>query len=461
MRELTQIFGAENVIGSGVLFDSALQDWRRRYRGKAEALIYPSSTAQVVQLVLFCRQHGFKIVPQGGNTSMCGAATPDQNDRNILVNFKKMNKILECSASGFSMTVESGCSLAQVQDFAAKQDRLFPLMLTPRENVQIGGAVATNAGGLNVIKYGMMRNLTLGIEAVMADGSIWNNLYQLTKNNAGYDLKQLLIGSEGTLGIITKVALKLFPLPKQRLVAILAVDSFKNCLAALSSAQNEFGQQLSAFEYISAPTWNLTHEYDASLIKPVRAAEHYILIQLESLLPSPGIESEFILAAKKWAGVLDCNATIDRHKAAQLWQIRKSIPLAERQAGPSIKHDISIPPNCWEEFLRAVPDKIRRQYPTSQIITMGHLGDGNLHFNVTLPGLTADTLATIEPVINDIVYAEITRLRGSISAEHGIGQLKGSYLKRLSDPNHYELLQKIKHALDPDNILNPGKIFIC
>ncbi len=459
MRELIQLFGAQNVFTDGDIFKAALNDWRSRYHGAAAAMVMPETTAQVAQLVQFCRTHGFKIIPQGGNTGMCGGATPDQSDKNIIVNFRNMNKILECNATGFSMAVESGCTLAQVQDYAAKQDRLFPLMLTPRDQAQIGGAVATNAGGLNVIKYGMMRNLTLGIEAVLADGSIWNNLYQLTKNNAGYDIKQLLTGSEGTLGLITKVALKLFPLPKQRLVALLAIDSFKNCLMALSSVQGEFGQQLSAFEYIAGGAMDLVYRHDGHLAKPVQNADHYILIELESLMPDAHLETRFTMAVKNWTGVLQCAVTADPARAEQFWKIRKSIPLAERQTGQSIKHDISIPPHAWEEFLQTATPKIREKFPEAHIICLGHLGDGNLHFNIALPGLTRDNIHPAESAINDLVYAEIVHLRGSISAEHGIGQLKGGQLRKYSDSNHYDLLKKIKQMLDPDNIFNPGKIF--
>ncbi len=457
---LNGICGADHVVSSGAEFDACLTDWRGRYRGHAIAMVLPQTAQQVQQIVQYCREHKISITPQGGNTGMCGGATPQPQGHNIIVNCKKMSRILECNPVANTITVESGCTLLAAQISARDCNRSFPLTLTPADQVQLGGAAATNAGGLNVIKYGMMRQSILGIEAVMADGSLYNNLFRLHKNNSGYDIKQLLIGSEGTLGIITKLCVKLYPLAKTRHVAIAGLKDFKHCVGAFDSIQTVFGHELSAFEYIGGDAWNIVCDYLPSCPKIfTQKFDHYLLVEWDNISADSDLRGRIESHLGGMAQIADYKIAGDAAAADEFWRLRKSIPAAEKNSGISVKHDISVPIDRWDDFLNETLNLLRQKWPQSRPVYLGHLGDGNLHFNVVLPQMGAENIGDYEPAINDLVYGQVTKMGGSISAEHGIGQLRRGSLAKFGDPAQYRMMQKIKQTLDPDGLFNPGKIF--
>ncbi|WP_028448388.1 FAD-binding oxidoreductase [Chitinibacter tainanensis] len=432
-------------------------DQRRRYQGEALAVARPNSTAQVQELVKLCAAHGVSIVPQGGNTSLCGAATPLASGQSLVISFERMQQIIKVDADNNTMAVEAGVTLAAVQQAALTANRLFPANWAAFESCQIGGALATNAGGVNVLRYGNMRELTLGLEVVLADGEIWDGARGLRKDNTGYDLKQLFVGSEGTLGLITKAVLRLYPLPTAHATALVAVSDPQAAVDLLRGLQAEVGDRVTSFELISAPCLALLQQHFPRLAQPFAPPPAWsVLIEL-----SDGGETEQLterLAEYLFAhGLEEAYVANNASEAALFWQLRESIPEAQRVEGVSIKHDISLPIGAIPDFLQICDAEMQASFPDVRIVAFGHLGDGNLHYNLFLADKTAGVYQQ-EAAVNAIVYRHVAALHGSISAEHGIGQLKRDTLRSVRSPLELTLMRQIKQALDPAGLLNPGKV---
>ncbi len=434
-------------------------DQRRRYQGQTLAVARPNSVQQLAEIVQLCAQYRIPMVPQGGNTSLCGAATPDQTGQNIIISFERMNQIIEVDADNNTITVEAGVTLQQVQQAALAANRLFPANWAAAASCQIGGALATNAGGVNVLRYGNMRELTLGLEVVLADGTIWNGLRGLRKDNTGYDLKQLFVGAEGTLGLISRAVLRLYPLPTAHATALVAVDSPAEAVTLLRNLQAQVSDRITSFELISRPCLALLHQHFPQLASPFsEAPEWCVLLEL-----SDGGSSEYLLEQLATilfeAGFEHAYVAQNQRQASDFWRLREHIPEAQRLEGVSIKHDISIPVGAIPQFLTECETRILVQYPDANIVAFGHLGDGNLHYNLFLSDKTA-LIYQKEDKINAIVYQLVAQLNGSISAEHGIGQLKKLALIQYRSHIELTLMNSIKQTLDPMGLMNPGKILI-
>ncbi len=452
LAKLTAIVGKNHTITDPAQQLTYLTDWRGRYEGAALAVVKPQTTDQIVELIKLCQLNNISIIPQGGNTSLSGGATPlNQSDtRQIVINFSLMNKTLAIDTENNSITVQAGCTLAQIIKQAEAHQRYFPLSIASLDSCQIGGNIATNAGGIHVIKYGMMRDMVLGLEVVLADGKVLNELNSLRKNNSYLDLKQLFVGSEGTLGIITQAVLKLYPKPADHVTGLISVKAIPQAINLLNQLSAYFS--VCAFEIIGK---NMQDIYNAnfSMNKLPLSDDWLILFELETnnmdgtidLLSKCELDTEQLII---------CDSQTSRQS---LWQMRENLPVAEKMHGVAIKHDISLPISKIEQFIKQNEKKIKKSYPDAQIIIFGHLGDGNLHYNVQL-AMQAKTLAE-ESNMNQIVYTDVLNLGGSISAEHGIGQLKTFWYKQSADPVSYNLARQIKQQLDPNNLFNPNKIF--
>lgn len=430
-----------------------LTDWRGRFHGKAQLAVFPHNAAEVVATVKACIETRTPIVPQGGNTGMAGSATPDNGGKAVILNLAAMNKIIGLNKDNSSITLEAGCTLKAAQDAAANAGFSYPLSLTPNAQCQIGGTVASNAGGLNVVHYGMMRENVLGLEVVTGTGEIWNGLRELRKDNAGYDLKQFFIGCEGTLGIITKASIKLHPKPHSYETYLIGLSSVAEAIALYSKARAEFPHHIFAFEIMSGDTVDIVLKQFPECKNPLPRAAQYILLELGIMKGDAAPNAAF------FASYPSLFKAADEKARAGIWEIRKLIPTAEKNFAPTIKHDISLPLDRIDHFLKTNPPKILRQFPGAQMIVMGHLGDGNLHYNVAFPGGTAEAMLNAEKTVNAIVYQDLAALNGSLAAEHGIGLLRKESLALYKDGATLALMRTVKQSLDPHNILNPGKIF--
>jgi FAD/FMN-containing dehydrogenase len=440
-----------------------VHDFRGLFAGQTPLVALPASTDQVAQVVRVCAAHRIGIVPQGGNTSYCGGATPDGSASQIVLALKRLNRIREVQPLDYSMTVEAGCVLSQVQQAALAAERLFPLSLGSEGSCQIGGNLATNAGGTAVLRYGMMRDLVLGLEVVLADGRVLDGLKGLRKDNSGYDLRHLFIGSEGTLGIITAACLKLFPKPADIVTAFAAVRDPAAAVELLSAVREASGDAVTTFELIPRLAVELTSQHIAGVTDPLQKChDWYVLIELTSSRAESDLATslETALARAIESGVvLDATLASNLRQREALWRLRESIPEAQRHAGASIKHDISVPISAIAEFVKRGGDWLAAQVRDGQLIAYGHLGDGNLHFNVQQrPGTDARSFLARAPQIQRVIHDLVATYRGSFSAEHGIGQLKIGELARYKDPVALALMRQLKRALDPQGILNPGKV---
>jgi FAD/FMN-containing dehydrogenase len=443
-----------------------LEDWRRRYRGSALAVIRPESAEQVAQAVRLCAEHGTPVVPQGGNTGLCGGATPDLTGQSIVLSLGRLNKIRAVDTDNDTITVEAGCILQAVQQAAADADRLFPLSLGAEGSCTIGGNLATNAGGTQVLRYGNARELALGLEVVTAEGELWDGLRGLRKDNTGYDLRDLYIGSEGTLGIITAATLKLYPKPVASCTALLALESIEDAVAVLARARAGFGAALTGFELMAGdclemvvrlfPQQRLPFEGD-SVNSP-----WFALLELSDSESESHARERFetVLGEAIEAGlVTDAAIAASVAQSRALWHLRESIPLAEAELGKGVKHDVSIPISVIADFVRHTNALLQKTFPGIRNVVFGHLGDGNLHYNVGRnPELSeADLLAWQQDIYN-VVHRSVVEYKGSISAEHGVGQLKRDELPLYKSELELELMKRIKRALDPAGIMNPGKV---
>jgi FAD/FMN-containing dehydrogenase len=463
IEQLSALVGPDHVLASPVAMDSYLEDWRGRYRGTAACVIRPLTTAEVSAVVSVCAQAGVPIVPQGGNTSLCGAATPDSSGTAVVINLTRMNRIRAIDPVNNTMTVEAGCILSTLQEAAAAAGRLFPLSLAAEGSCQIGGNLSTNAGGVQVLRYGNTRELTLGLEVVLPNGEIWNGLRGLRKDNTGYDLKHLFIGAEGTLGIITAAVIKLFPLPQASATAWLSIDSPASALALLADLQAAFGASLTACELVSDISLGLVLKHIPGSLPPLSPTPWHLLIELSGtgheLTLRESLEG-FLGKALERRMIADAVLAQSSEQAKRLWALRENIGEAQKIEGLSIKHDISVPISRIPEFIARADHALQQAFPDIRIVTFGHIGDGNLHYNQSRSarGENAAFIAA-QSVVNRIVYDLVHELGGSISAEHGIGQLKREELLRYKSPIEMEMMRAVKRAFDPLGLMNPGKIY--
>jgi len=439
-----------------------LTDHRRLYHGQALAVALPRSAAQVSALLACCHSLGIAVVPQGGNTSYCGGATPDESGQQLVIGLGHMNRVRAIDTANYSITVEAGCLLAHVQRAADAAGCYFPLELGSAGSCQIGGNLATNAGGLNVLRFGMARELALGIEAVLPDGRVFQRLRSLRKDNTGYDLKSLLIGSEGTLGIITAATLKLWPPLRRRATAFVAVADVAAAIALLAQLRAAAGERLHSFELLPRAAVELACRFIADTRAPLDGAHAwYVLCELSSFVDEPLDEllQNALVQASSLGWVLDAALAASEAQRRAFWSLRETIPEAQRRAGPGVKHDISVPVSALPAFVAEASAWVRREVPAGTLVAYGHAGDGNLHFNINwLGGAAAADVARQEPLIRRAIHDLVVAHGGSISAEHGIGRLKVAELQHYTSPVELDLMREIKRALDPKGIMNPGKL---
>jgi len=459
--ELQNLLGPKGWSMERDVLETHNHEARGKFEGHADIILFPATTDEVAKAVAICAAHAIAIVPQGGNTGRCGGAVAGQDQ--VLLNLKRMNRITEIDARDFTATVEAGAILKTIQDAAEEHDLLFPLSLGAEGSCQIGGNLATNAGGLNVIRYGNARDLVLGLEVVLPDGSIWNGLSKLRKDNSGYDLRDLFIGAEGTLGIITKATLKLFPQPKHIATAWVAVPSPEAALDLLALARRNTGDAIAAFELMCGFAHDMSVTHLPNLTRPLASqTDWHVLIELTSSRPKDDLQSLLTdLLTEGIDGGLARNATLAQSDAQRknLWAIREGIPEAQGFEGGSIKHDVSVPVSKVPDLLTRGMAAARDLIPGIRPCPFGHVGDGNIHFNFTQPVDMdkADYLARWEN-LNRVIHDIVSDLGGSISAEHGIGRLKRDELAHYASAEKLKLLRAVKAAIDPDNRLNPGKV---
>ncbi|MFM1870231.1 MAG: hypothetical protein RLY99_975 [Pseudomonadota bacterium] len=458
------IIGDEHVITNDGDLEPYLIDWRKRYRGQAIAALRPASTDEVSALVKVCAANQIAMVPQGGNTGMCGGATPNPTGRQVVISLQRMNKIRELNAANQTITVEAGVILQALQEAATAANRYFPLSLGAEGSCCIGGNLSTNAGGTSVVRYGNARELCLGLEVVLANGDILNSLRSLRKDNTGYDLRDLFIGAEGSLGIITAAVMKLFPIPVAQWTALVAVPSAEAAVELLNRFQAGASAQLTGFEMMSDESLALLKHYYPALASPLAGPNPYeVLVEIsdyESEEHATQLMESILAGALESGCATDAAIASSLAQARKFWDMREHVPLAQADDGQNIKHDVSLPISAIPTFVAVCNEMLRKKYPGIRIINYGHLGDGNLHYNVAGP-TSAETESFFNQYskeIQGLVYAEVEKLNGSISAEHGVGQQKVDYLKGHRGAVALNVMQAIKKSLDPHNLMNPGKV---
>ncbi len=462
LRALRDCLGPAQVLTDGDL--SAWQnDWRKRWFGKSLAVLRPGSTDEVAQVLRLCNTHRVPLVPQGGNTGLVGGGVPDGSGRQLVLSLARMNRVREVDAANLTMTVDAGCVLQAVQQAAADAGLLFPLSLAAEGSCTIGGNLATNAGGTQVLRYGNARELCLGLEVVTAAGEVWQGLSGLRKDNTGYDLRDLMIGSEGTLGVITAATLKLYPQPAASLTALASAAKLPACVALLGLAQARLGAGLTGFEVMNRFSLDLVRRHFAQLAQPLAPAPWTVLLEFADELGEDSARQRFesLLEAALTQGLIDDAAVAaSLAQSAALWQLREAIPLAQGVEGLNVKHDIALPVSAIADFCAHTDAALQAAWPGIRLVNFGHLGDGNLHYNVQCPEGTDgdDFLARHEHGVNRIVFDAVQARGGSFSAEHGIGALKREELAARKSPVALGMMRAIKQALDPHGLLNPGRM---
>ena len=439
-------------------------DFRHLYAGRTEAVLRPRTVEAVQQIVTALTACGVGIVPQGGNTSYCTAATPSRDGKEIVVSLERLNKVREIDPGNLSMTVDAGCVLRSLHNAASHMDLILPLSLGSQESCQIGGNLSTNAGGISVIKYGMARELVLGLEVVLPDGSLFSDLSPLRKNNSGYDLKQLFIGGEGTLGIITGVSLKLARRPRSVVTAFLAISDIAVLSPLLDRAQRFTGDAITSFEYVSNSSLDLLLNKRPNLRRPLeQASEHYVLLEAATsshVLDLQGAVDALLEDAMTEGLVIDGAVAANEEHRNQFWHLRENIPEAEVLNGGSVKHDVSVRTSRLSDFIIEASRVVRSRSPDAITSIYGHVGDGNVHFNVVPPknAVPAEFKSSFEDTVSPEIYRLAAQMGGSFSAEYGIGRAKIDLLDKYGDPGKVALMRRIKRALDPNNRMNPGKV---
>ncbi|MCC6869519.1 MAG: FAD-binding oxidoreductase [Burkholderiales bacterium] len=462
LARLTRAVGAAHVVTAPSAMAPFLTDWRGRYRGSAVAVALPQSTAEVSEVVRACAEADVGIVPQGGNTGLCGGSVPAATGAAVVVCLTRMNRVRDVDPDNMTITAEAGVPLAGVQAAAAAAGLLFPLSLASEGSCTLGGNVSTNAGGTAVLRYGNTRDLTLGLEAVLADGSVFPALRGLRKDNTGYDLKQLFIGAEGTLGIVTAAVMKLFPAPRTQVTALVAVPSAAAAIALLGRLQAALGDRLVGFELMGALALDLSRRYHPGAPPPPAAAPWYVLVQADDATadaPLPALVEAALGGAIGAGDALDATVAQSLGQARELWALRENISEAQRRAGPNVKNDISLPVSRMTHFLAACEAALIAALPGARLVVFGHLGDGNLHYNISGPeDVPAERFMAQAPVAMRIVNDLVAAHGGSFSAEHGIGQLKRDELVRYKSEVEIALMRAVKRTLDPHHRMNPGKV---
>jgi FAD/FMN-containing dehydrogenase len=462
IESLRAAVGAAHVLTDGDL--SAWEvDWRRRFHGRALAVVRPGTTSEVAAVVAACRAAGASIVPQGGNTGLVGGSVPDASGRQVLLSLSRLKRIRAVDPANLTLTAEAGCVLQEVQATAAQHGLLFPLSLAAQGSCTIGGNLATNAGGTQVLRYGNARELCLGVEVVTAEGRVWDGLSGLRKDNTGYDLRDLLIGSEGTLGIITAATLKLYPRPAAVTTAMATLPSLQAAVDLLSLAHERLGPGLTGFEAMNTLSLDLVRKHFPAVRQPLAPAPWTVLVEQSDAESEAHAAAalEGLLAAALERGLIDDAAVAASLEQAQsMWQIRESIPMAQNVEGQNIKHDIALPASAIVDFVAATDAALARAFPGVRLVDFGHLGDGNLHYNVQGPEdePASEFLRRCEHDIHAIVYDAVAARGGSLSAEHGIGTLKLEELALRKSPVALAMMRAVKQALDPDGVLNPGRV---
>ncbi|MSP48268.1 MAG: FAD-binding oxidoreductase [Alphaproteobacteria bacterium] len=458
----------EAAVGRGLL-DSAdgapyLTEWRGLWRAKNAVVVRPASTEEVAEVVRLCAEALVPIVPQGGNTGLTGGSIPYEDEAAVVVNLGRMNRVRAVDPLNYAMTVEAGCILQTLQRTAEEADRLFPLSLGAEGSCQIGGNLSTNAGGVAVLKYGNARDLVLGLEVVLADGTIWDGLRGLRKDNTGYDLKQLFLGAEGTLGIITAAVLKLFPKPRDKRTSFVALRDLDAAIELLVRMRSATGDQVASFEYLPRNCLQMALDHIPGVADPMsRVYDHYALIEVSRTADEDAGFAEHVEAALGKAVedglVLDAAVAQSQAQAAMFWKIRDSMAEAQKGEGPAIRHDIAVPVSRIPAFYRECRGRVLARLPEARIHGFGHVGDGNLHYNIAAPrGMDSQAFLALMGEINGVVHDCVAEYQGSISAEHGIGRLRRAELPRYKGAVELALMRKVKAALDPLGIMNPGKV---
>jgi len=443
-------------------------DFRRLHQGRAALVVRPNTVDQVRQVVALCAAHSIAIVPQGGNTSYCGGATPNASGHQIVLCLSRLARVRSVDPDNNTLILDAGCTLQRAREAAHAAHRHFPLSLGSQGSCQVGGNLSTNAGGTAVLRYGMMRDLVLGLEVVLPDGSLLNQLKGLRKDNTGYDVKQLFLGAEGTLGIITGACLKLYPIATDYLTALVAVSDIGNAVSLLSRLRGLFGDIVERFEYLPGLAHQLALQHIAGVIDPfVKPYPALVLLELAAPGSWPDLThqvEEFLSQQSEEKHILNAIVAKSLSERDAFWFIREQIPEAQTREGASIKHDVSLPISALQTFVTRATELIARIAPHARIVGYGHVGDGNLHFNVSpAAGVTRHSpeeaaFLAHAPDLTRAIHDLVAELGGSFSAEHGIGQSKVSELERYEDPTALALMRRIKSAIDPHNLMNPGKV---
>ncbi|MGV2288172.1 FAD-binding oxidoreductase [Trinickia sp. YCB016] len=443
-----------------------LIDWRKRHSGTAACVVFPRDTEHVARVLSFCNTHGIKVFPQGGNTSVCGGSVPDASGNSILMNLGRMNRIIDVNSQNNSITVEAGCILADIQAAADKADRLFPLSLGAEGSCQIGGNISTNAGGTNVVRFGNTRDLVLGLEVVLADGRVWNGLRTLRKNNSGYDLKNLFVGAEGTLGIVTAASLKLYPRPCARATAMLGFDNVQAAVAEGIKLQAHFTGELVGLELISQSEFDISLRHAARTRNPFKATPNWIvLVELAATSGSSELWTErladYLREAFEDGIIRDAVVATSEQQRADLWKIRHSVTESNVKEGMGLTHDIAVPTYRIPDFIEQAGHALEQHYPDATPVVVGHMGDGNLHyiamFSHAYWARVADRQRT-QLQLSHLLYDIAAGMGGTFSAEHGIGALHVPEMSKYKDPVEIALMQSIKTLLDPLDTLNPQRV---
>ena len=466
LDRLRHIVGAANVLTEGDLI-AWEQDWRRRVHGKALAVVRPGNTQEVAAVVRACADESISIVPQGGNTGLSVGSTPDESGTQVVLSLTRMNAVRHIDHDNLTMTVDAGCILQSLQEAADKEDFLFPLSLAAEGSCTIGGNLGTNAGGTQVVRYGNTRDLCLGLEVVTPEGEIWDGLKGLRKDNTGYDLRDLFIGSEGTLGVITGATMKLYPKPAAQLTAWAAVPSMPAAVRLLGLAHRQLGAGLTGFEVMGQFALSFVSRHMPQLRIPFTdmkdEAPYCVLLENSDSESEQHARERFeqlLELALEDGCVVDAVVAESLAQANELWHIRESIPLAQAEEGPNIKHDISVAASRIPDYVEYTDAMLQRELPGVRIVNFGHLGDGNLHYNVQAPseGDPKAFMLEHEDRVNHLVYESVAKFGGSFSAEHGVGGLKVDKLQKYQSPVALKMMRAVKNALDPQGIMNPGRV---
>ena len=457
LNRLAAVVGEKNAIRDEAEMAGYMREWRDIYVGKSPLVLRPSSTDEVSRILAIAHETRTAVVPQSGNTGLAGGQIPHESGHEVLLSLDRMTKIISVSPDDNTMTVEAGATLKSVQDAASDVDRLFPLSLASEGSCRIGGNLSTNAGGIQVLMYGNARELCLGLEVVLADGRVWDGLTRLRKDNTGYDLRNMFIGAEGTLGVITRAVLKLYPKPKSEETAFIAVPSPAAAVSLLSLMQEMSGNRLSAFELIAETAMGFSEKH-MGVRRPLSGVSPwYVLAELSDPVPDAMMRCLEEAVSQGFAG--DAALAASGSQRHDFWAVRELISESQKFEGGSIKHDISVGVADVPRFLQRADAAVTRFMPGCRLVSFGHLGDGNIHYNISQPiGMDKQRFLDSWEAMNDVVFAEVTKLGGSISAEHGIGRLKRHRLRDVKSPVALDMMRGLKAFLDPNNILNPSKV---